>query len=88
MTLRLGDEGPGELHDELPSFGSGDRQATSGSLFGAPLVVVERGEQLLLEPFGLPLTASAESSTPAEPQPIEEVPIASVLRSDPEPKMG
>jgi hypothetical protein len=86
MTLRLGDEGLGELHDELPSFGSGDRQATSGSLFSAPLVVVRRGEQLLLEPFGLPLTASAESSTPAEPQPIEEVPIASVLRSDPEPE--
>ena len=57
-----------------------------GWLFGAPLVVVGRGEQLLLEPFGLPLTASAESSTPAEPQPIEEVPIASVLRSDPEPE--
>jgi hypothetical protein len=34
VTLRLGDEGLGELHDELPSFGSSDRQATSMALFG------------------------------------------------------
>jgi hypothetical protein len=86
VTLRLDDEGPGELHDELLSFGSGDRQATSMGLFGAPLVVVERREHVLLEPYGIPLTASPESSTPAEPQPIEEVPIELVLRSDPEPE--
>jgi hypothetical protein len=86
VRLRLDDDEPGELHDELPSLSLQDRGSASGPLFGTPLVVVGRGEQLLLEPFGLSLAASPESSTPAAPQPIEEVPTGSVLRSDPEPE--
>ena len=84
VTLRLGDEGPGELHDELPSFGSGDRQATSGSLFGAALVAVERGEQLLLEPYGIPLPLSPKSPLPPPPEPAAEAPSPPVPRPEPE----
>ena len=40
-------------------------------LFGAPLVVVERGEQLLLEPYGIPLPVSPESPLPPPPEPAE-----------------
>ena len=86
VTLRLGDEGLGELHDELPSFGSGDRQATSRRLFGAPLVVVERGEQLLLEPYGIPLPVSPESPLPPPPEPAAEAPSAPVHHPEPETK--
>ena len=86
VTLRLGDEGLGELHDELPSFGSGDRQATSMGLFGAPLVVVERGEQLLLEPYGIPLPVSPESPLPPPPQPTDKAPSTPVHHPEPETK--
>jgi len=86
VTLRLGDEGPGELHDELPSFGSGDRQATSGSLFGAPLVVVERREQLLLEPYGIPLPVSPEPPLPPSPEPVDKAPSVPVPHPVPENK--
>ena len=86
VRLRLDDDEPGELHDELPSRALQDPGWASGPLFGAPLVVVGRGEQLLLEPFGLSLTASPESSPPAAHQSIEEVPIGAVPRSDPKPE--
>jgi len=84
VTLRLDDEGPGELHDELPSFASGDRQATSRGLFGAPLVVVERGEHVLLEPYGIPLTVSPESPLPPPPEPAAEAPSTPVHHPEPE----
>ncbi|MGD0345041.1 MAG: hypothetical protein ABSB55_08845 [Acidimicrobiales bacterium] len=86
VTLRLGDEGPGELHDELPSFGSGDRQARSTGLFGAPLVVVERGEHVLLEPYGIPLPVSSESPLPPPPEPPAQAPSDPVPHPEPEAK--
>ncbi len=86
VTLRLGDEGLEELHDELPSFGSGDRQGTSMALFGAPLVVVEDGEQLLLEPYGIPLSVSPESPLPPPPEPTVEAPRAPLPHPEPETK--
>jgi hypothetical protein len=85
VSLRLGDEGPGELHDELPPFASGDRQATSMGLFGAPLVVVERGEHVLLEPYGIPLPLSPESPLPPPPEPAE-APSTPVHHPEPETK--
>ncbi|HLX77719.1 MAG TPA: hypothetical protein VKR27_02455, partial [Acidimicrobiales bacterium] len=59
--VRLADDEFGELGDEFPSFGAGDTAATSDAVFGARLVAVERGDRLVLEPFGIVLSASAES---------------------------
>jgi hypothetical protein len=86
VRLRLDDDELGELHDELPSLTLQDWGSASGPLFGAPLVVVGRGEQLLLEPYGIPLPVSPESPLRPPPEPAAEAPSAPVPHPEPETK--
>lgn len=84
VRLRLNDDEPGELHDELPSLALQDPGSASGPLFGAPLVVVGRGEQLLLEPYGIPLPVSPESPLLPPPEPADKAQSAPVHHPEPE----
>ena len=84
FRIRIDDDDPGELGDAFPSPGYTE-SADTQTPFGAPLLGVERGDELLLEPFGLHLTIAPESTAASganrsqeiaqpsiAPEPIEE----------------
>jgi hypothetical protein len=77
--VRLEEESQDVLEDRLPAAEL--KRADLSSSFGAPVVVLQRGNDLLLEPFGLLFDTSSRASGRLE-GPIDDALLASSRPSD------